>query len=70
MFNIFLENVGLIDLPLMGRMYIWMQPNRRCMSRFDRILVSQKWLEEWENVSLCGLKLDCLRPLTYNTKIS
>jgi hypothetical protein len=40
------------------------------MSRFDRILVSQKWLEEWENVSLGGLKLDCLRPLIYNTKIS
>jgi hypothetical protein len=28
------------------------------MSRFDRMLISEKWLEEWGNVSLWGLKRD------------
>ncbi|MCH87544.1 transposon TX1 putative protein, partial [Trifolium medium] len=29
LFNVFIENTGLIDLPLMGRKYTWMQPNGR-----------------------------------------
>jgi hypothetical protein len=35
-----------------------MQSNGRSMSRFDRMLMSEKWLEEWGNVSLWGLKRD------------
>ncbi|MCH83010.1 reverse transcriptase, partial [Trifolium medium] len=58
LFNIFIDNTGLIDLPLMGRKFTWMQPNGRCLSRLDRILVSQNWHMEWGNVSLWGLKRD------------
>jgi exonuclease III len=58
LFNIFIENTGLIDLPLMGRKFTWMQPNGKCLSRLDRILVSQNWHKEWGNVSLWGLKRD------------
>jgi endonuclease/exonuclease/phosphatase family metal-dependent hydrolase len=58
LFNIFIENTGLIDLPLMGRKFMWMQPNGRCLSNLDRILVSQNWHMVWGNVSLWGLKRD------------
>jgi exonuclease III len=58
LFNIFIENSGLIDLPLMGRKFTWVQPSGRCMSRLDRVLVSQNWLGEWGNVSLWGQKRD------------
>ncbi|GAU33382.1 hypothetical protein TSUD_365080 [Trifolium subterraneum] len=58
LFNVFVENSGLFDLPLMGRKYTWVQPNGRCMSRLDRVLVSSSWLEEWGQVSLWGLKHD------------
>ncbi|GAU51438.1 hypothetical protein TSUD_413380, partial [Trifolium subterraneum] len=57
-FNIFIENSGLIDLPLMGRKFTWMQPNGRCLSRLDRVLVSQNWHKEWGNETLWGLKRD------------
>ncbi|KAK2406570.1 hypothetical protein QL285_042285 [Trifolium repens] len=57
-FNVFLENTGLVDLPLMGRKYTWVQPNGRCMSRLDRILISHNWEECWGATSLWGLKRD------------
>jgi hypothetical protein len=57
-FNIFIENSGLIDVPLMGRKFTWMQPNGRCSSRLDRVLVSQNWHNEWGNATLWGLKRD------------
>jgi exonuclease III len=43
LFNIFIDNSRLIDLPLLGRKFTWMQPNGRCMSRLDRVLVSHNW---------------------------
>jgi hypothetical protein len=70
LFNVFVENSGLNDLPLMGRRYTWVQPNKRCMSRLDRVLVSSNWLDEWGEVSLWGLKRDvsdhCPLLLKYN----
>ncbi|MCH83058.1 LINE-1 reverse transcriptase like, partial [Trifolium medium] len=58
LFNVFIDNSKLIDLPLLGRKFTWMQPNGRCMSRLDRVLVSPNWQGEWGNVSLWGLKRD------------
>lgn len=34
----------MIDLPLLGRKFTWFQPNIRCLSRIDRVLVSNQWL--------------------------
>ncbi|WJX93184.1 hypothetical protein P8452_74743 [Trifolium repens] len=54
----------------MGRKFTWVQPNGRCMSRLDRVLVSSRWMEEWGEVSLWGLKRDvsdhCPLLLKYN----
>jgi hypothetical protein len=70
LFNVFVENSGLNDLPMMGRKFTWVQPNGRCMSRLDRVLVSSRWMEEWGEVSLWGLKRDvsdhCPLLLKYN----
>jgi hypothetical protein len=58
LFNVLVENSGLMDLPLMGCKFTWVQPNGNCMSRLDRILVSDGWLAEWGSVTLWGLKRD------------
>jgi hypothetical protein len=46
-FNLFIQKLGLLDLPLLGRKFTWVQPNGACMSRLDRMLVSSNWLVEW-----------------------
>jgi hypothetical protein len=45
-FNLFIHNLGLLNLPLLGRQFTWVQPNEACMSRLDRMLVSSNWLLE------------------------
>jgi mannosylglycoprotein endo-beta-mannosidase len=45
-FNLFIHKLGLLDLPLLGRKYTWVQPNGASMSRLDRMLVSSNWLVE------------------------
>jgi hypothetical protein len=57
-FNLFIHKLGLLDLPLLGRKYTWVQPNGACMSRLDRMLVSSNWLVEWGDVNLWALPRD------------
>jgi hypothetical protein len=42
-FRTFLEELELVDLPLLGRRFTWYHPNGRVMSRIDRMLVSDEW---------------------------
>ncbi|MCH86377.1 putative transposon TX1 protein, partial [Trifolium medium] len=51
-FGVFLNDLELVDLPLLGRRFTWYHANGRAMSRIDRILVSSEWLEVWGNCSL------------------
>jgi hypothetical protein len=46
-FRSFLEDVDLVDLPLLGRRFTWFHANGVAMSRIDRVWVSLEWLEEW-----------------------
>lgn len=41
-------DLNLIDLPLLGRRFTWVRPNGSVMSRLDRILVSEEWIENGE----------------------
>lgn len=50
-FNQFIEEMELIDLPLLGRKFTWYQPNGSAISRLDRFLVSESRLAQWEGVS-------------------
>lgn len=43
----FIQNMSLVDLPLLGRKFTRVQPNGPTMSRLDRILVSDNWFESW-----------------------
>jgi hypothetical protein len=57
-FNGFLEELELVDLPLLGRRFTWVHSNDISMSRIDRILVSDAWLDLWPNLSLWVLDRD------------
>jgi len=46
-FNCFIENNGLLDIPFVGKKYTWFKSNGTAKSRLDRILVSQEWLQIW-----------------------
>jgi len=42
-FNRFIDDNGMIDLPLCGRKYTWYKGYGSCMSRLDRFLLSEDW---------------------------
>jgi len=49
MFNKFIADSSLIDLPLCGRLFSWYRGDGVSMSRLDRFLLSEKWSEAWPN---------------------
>lgn len=54
-FTQFISDAGLTDLPLIGRKYTWYRANGSAMSRLDRFLLSESWLQSWEGLSQWGL---------------
>ena len=46
-FNHFIDDNGLIDLPLCGRRFTWYKGDDTSMSRLDRFLLSQDWCLQW-----------------------
>jgi exonuclease III len=46
-FRDFLEEVDLVDLPLLGRSFTWYHANGVAMSSIDRGWGSLEWIEEW-----------------------
>jgi hypothetical protein len=57
-FGEFMEAMELEDLPLLGRRFTWYHPNGRSMSRIDRFIVSEEWLNDWGVCSLWVLPRD------------
>jgi hypothetical protein len=57
-FNTFLDDLGLIDLPLLGRCFTWFHPNGIAMSRLDRILISPAWFDAWGTPKVWVLSRD------------
>ncbi|MCH83420.1 LINE-1 reverse transcriptase like, partial [Trifolium medium] len=51
-FGGFIEELELVDLPLLGRHFTWFHANGIAMSCIDRILVSSEWLEAWGDCSV------------------
>jgi hypothetical protein len=51
-FRGFIDDLNLIDLPLLGRRFSWFHSNGVAMSRIDRCLVSPEWLECWGDGSV------------------
>ncbi|GAU48973.1 hypothetical protein TSUD_245640 [Trifolium subterraneum] len=48
-FNRFIDDNNLIDLPLCGRKYTWFKGDGLSMSRLDRFLLSGEWCLTWPN---------------------
>ncbi|XP_068475080.1 uncharacterized protein [Phaseolus vulgaris] len=46
-FNRFIENNGLLDIPIVGKKYTWFKANGTANSILDRFLVSKEWLQLW-----------------------
>ena len=46
-FNNFIDNMELVDIPCIGRIYTWYRPNGKAKSRLDRFLISFEWLQHW-----------------------
>ncbi|XP_057421573.1 uncharacterized protein LOC130715485 isoform X1 [Lotus japonicus] len=46
-FNDFIDEMELLDIPLLGRKFTWVRPNGLQMSRLDRFLISPGWLNRW-----------------------
>jgi len=40
MFNAFIHQAGLLDIPMIGRKFTWYKPNGTIKSRIDRIMVT------------------------------
>jgi len=47
LFNQFIVDNSLIDLPLRGRRYTWFRGDGRSMSHIDRVLLSESWCLSW-----------------------
>ncbi|GLT79359.1 hypothetical protein SLA2020_508500 [Shorea laevis] len=54
-FDDFIQNIGLIDLPLVGRKYTWYNSNGQYMSIIDRFLLTEEWILKWSDVKQWGL---------------
>ncbi|MCI18564.1 reverse transcriptase [Trifolium medium] len=50
--------MGLLDLPLLGRRFTWFQPNGGAMNQLDRFLVSDGWWDFWGEPSQWALARD------------
>ncbi|GKU89286.1 hypothetical protein SLEP1_g3443 [Rubroshorea leprosula] len=57
-FNCFIEETGLVDLPLRGRKFTWFKSDGTATSRLDRFLVSTKFLINFPELIQKGLKRD------------
>jgi hypothetical protein len=57
-FGDFIVSMDLVDLPLLGRKFTWFHPNGSSMSRIDRFLISEEWLNDWGGCSLWSLPRD------------
>jgi exonuclease III len=54
-FRKFVEDLELLDLPILGRKFTWYQASGRAMSRIDRMLISDEWSHKWGSVVLWSL---------------
>jgi hypothetical protein len=57
-FRTFLDEIDLVDLPILGRRYTWYKLDGSTMSRIDRMFISHDWLLKCNNSALWALNHD------------
>jgi hypothetical protein len=69
-FNNFIAGMELVEIPLFGRTFTWSHPNGVSMSKLDRFLLSEGWVDTWTNPVVWALPRDvsdhCPIILRYN----
>ncbi|RZB80823.1 External alternative NAD(P)H-ubiquinone oxidoreductase B4, mitochondrial [Glycine soja] len=46
-FNEWIEDMELLEVPVVGKQYTWFRPNGESKSRLDRALISLEWRDTW-----------------------
>jgi len=46
-FNNFIDTNLLIEIPLVGKHFMWFSSNGKAKSRLDRVLVTEEWMQIW-----------------------
>ncbi|KAL8483195.1 hypothetical protein ACS0TY_026027 [Phlomoides rotata] len=54
-FDKFIGDSNLVDLPMIGRSFTWYRPDGSCKNRLGRIVVNEEWLVNNSNVHLKGI---------------
>lgn len=57
-FNRFVWDMDVEDLNVVGRRFTWYHPNGISMSRIDRVLISEEWMNVWGDCTLWVLARD------------
>lgn len=47
-FSSFIQSMGVIDVPLLGKKFSWFNLDGSAMSRIDRFLLTEKLIDEWK----------------------
>lgn len=55
MFEDFITQSNLFDVPLRGSFFTWYRPDETCKSKLDRALINEEWIEKWPGVVLKGI---------------
>ncbi|KAF1862680.1 hypothetical protein Lal_00013441 [Lupinus albus] len=55
-FDCLINNLNLIDLPIVGRRFTWIKGDGKTKSRLDRFLISPDWALNWPSLIQKGLK--------------
>ena len=55
-FNNFIEDSSLVDLPVCGRLFTWYRGDGHSMSRLDRFLLNDVWCMTWPNCTQIALQ--------------
>ncbi|XP_019427226.1 PREDICTED: uncharacterized protein LOC109335545 [Lupinus angustifolius] len=55
-FSQFIEDLELLDLPLVGSKFTWFVSNGSAMSKLDRFLINDSWSSTWDQLVQMSLK--------------
>lgn len=68
-FNNFIHELGVDDLPLVGRRFTWYRPNGRARSRLQRALTSSDWCHVWPRCTQFVLDRNILNHCPFSSRI-
>ena len=57
-FNRFIGDLGVKDIPMVGRKFTWYRPNERAKSMIDRVMVTSEWFSLWQGCTQYVLEIN------------